>query len=153
MTLIVKANNPKDYNWSAENLYEVAKFKVNTPDDSSIILRGFTFTKAGTLDIRKYFDKAEVLVAGEKVSGLEANVNKNDELVVSFKDYEVAAKTKAEVVVKIALTEDFDQFPSTLTLSLSDYVAVDGKVESRVKAVDSTNAPYATTALTSYTFR
>jgi hypothetical protein len=119
-------------------MYEVAKLKVNAPDDSSIILKGFTFKNAAgdDMDLRKYFDKAEVTVAGEKVSGLEASVNKDDELVVSFKDVEVAPKQKAEVVVKIALVEDFDQFNSDnqVQLRITDYVAIDGKVESRVTA-------------------
>ena len=34
-----KVNSDKEYNFEAGELYEVAKFKVNTPDDSSIILR------------------------------------------------------------------------------------------------------------------
>ena len=161
MTLIPRANKQKEYNWTAEDFYEVAKFKVNTPDDSSIVIRGFTFKNVAggnaALDLRKYFDKAEVTVAGEKVSGLDASVNKSDELVVTFKDVEVPAKTKSEVVVSIALVEDFDEFPSNLTLSLTDYVAVDGKVESRVKALDSNGDLYGTTVdltyMTPYIFK
>jgi len=132
---LTKATSTKEYNWEAGEVYEVAKFKVTAPDDSSIILRGFTFAKKTTdLDLRKYFDKAEVTVAGEKVSGLEASVNKDDELVVTFKDVEVPAKKKQEVIVKVALTEDFDTFGWVLNLALKDFVAVDGKVESRVAA-------------------
>jgi hypothetical protein len=86
------------------------------------------------LDLRKYFDKAEITIAGEKVSGLSANVNKDDELVVSFKDVEIAAKQKAEVIVNIALVEDFDEFGDQVQLIMTDYVAVDGKVESRVSS-------------------
>jgi putative N-acetylmannosamine-6-phosphate epimerase len=86
------------------------------------------------LDLRKYFDSAEVTIAGEKVSGLSANVNKDDELVVTFKDVEIAAKQKAEVIVNIALVEDFDEFGDQVQLIMTDYVAVDGKVESRVSS-------------------
>jgi hypothetical protein len=149
MTLIVRTNKAKEYNWTASELYEVAKFKVNTPDDSSILLRGFTFknvANTNTLDLRKYFDNAELTIAGEKVSGLDASVNKSDELVVTFKEIEVPAKEKAEVILKIALVEDFDVFPSNVELKLTDYVAVDGKVESRVAAYDSDDDEFGTDA-------
>jgi len=160
MTLIVRTNKEKEYNWTASELYEVAKFKVNTPDDSSILLRGFTFKNGATtntLDLRKYFDNAELTIAGEKVSGLNASVNKNDELVVTFKEIEVPAKEKAEVILKIALVEDFDVFPSNVRLDLTDYVAVDGKVESRVAAYDADNHEFSdsnfNSTMTSYVFK
>ena len=139
----------KTYNYEAGELYEVAKFKVNTPDDSAIILRGFTFenTAMTKLDLKKFLDKAEVTIAGEKVSGLEASVNKDNELVVSFKDVEVAAKKKAEVIVKVSLTEDFDDFGTDITYKLKDFVAVDGKVEARVGVTGA----YPT--MTAYTFK
>jgi hypothetical protein len=78
---------------------------------------------------------------------LEANVNKSDELVVSFKDVEVAAKKKSEIIVKIALTDDFDTFGNTIKYKLTDLVAVDGKVESRVAV----NGEYP--VMTAYTFK
>ena len=99
------------------------------------------------MDLRKYFDSAEVTIAGEKVSGLNASVNKDDELVLTFKDTEIASKQKAEVIVKIALVEDFDQFGNNVALTMKDYVAVDGKVESRV----ANQTAY--TELTQYSFK
>jgi hypothetical protein len=66
-------------------------------------------------------------------------------LVVTFKDIEVAAKAKSEVVIKISLVDDFDQFgvADRVQLILTDFVAVDGKVESRVSADRAINNPNA----------
>jgi hypothetical protein len=150
---ITFSSNPstKDYNWEAGEYYEVAKFKVTAPEESSILLRGFTFANTiegnNGLDVRKYFENAEVTIAGEKVSGLKASVNKDDELVVSFNDVEVAAKKKAEVIVKISLADDFDTFGNTVKYQLKDFVAVDGKVESRVAV----NGDYP--VMSAYTFK
>jgi hypothetical protein len=151
-----KSTATKDYNWAADEMYEVAKFKVTAPDDSSIVLRGFTFAKGenNDLDLRKYFDSAEVTIAGEKVKNLEATVNKDDELVVTFKDVEVAAKSKSEVIVKISLTDDFDTFNKKVQLSLKDFVAVDGKVSSRVSTTNTLNAsPVYYGEFPTYTFK
>jgi hypothetical protein len=133
LTLISRTYATKTYNYEADKLYEVLKFKVQTPDDVAIDLRGFTLNNEdGELDLNKFFNEAEVTIAGEKVSKLKAEANKSDELVFSFNDVEVPAKTKAEVVVRISLTDDFDAFGDDVKLTLTDLSAVDAKVSSRV---------------------
>jgi hypothetical protein len=126
----------KDYNWEAGESYEISKFKVKAPADSSILVKGFTLsTSAGMVDIRKYLDGAEVTIDGKSVSS-SWEVNKDDQLVISLKkDVEVAAKANVEVVVKATLTEDFDDYGKSLTLSIAktaDFNAIDSKTESRV---------------------
>jgi hypothetical protein len=120
----------KEYNWESGKLYEIAKFKVKAPTDSSILVKGFTLSNVSTtnnVDIRKYLDNAEVTVDGDKVSA-SYEVNKDDQLVISFKkDVEVAAKANVEVVVKASLSEDFDDYGKTVhTISdLCKYVGCD----------------------------
>ena len=128
----------KDYNWEAGELYEIAKFKVKAPTDSSILVKGFTLSNVSTtnnVDIRKYLDNAEVTVDGDKVSA-SYEVNKDDQLVISFKkDVEVAAKANVEVVVKASLSEDFDDYGKVINLKIAqapDFNAIDSKTESRV---------------------
>jgi hypothetical protein len=138
VTLIQRGSaTVKTYNFEAGKMYEVIKFKIQSPNDSAIKVSGFTlenvFAPANTkLDLNKYFDEAEVTIAGEEVSKLNAEANKSDELVISFKDVEIAAKTKAEVIVKISLSDDLDVFGNNVEFNITKLNAVDSKVSSRV---------------------
>ena len=118
----------KEYNYEAGESYEVSKFKVKAPDDSAIKISGFTLTDAGNLKIYDYFDEIEVLVAGEAVKAT-TNVNKDEELTVSFKNaVEIAAKASTEFVVNVTLNDEFDEYGKNVVLSLknvSDLSATD----------------------------
>ena len=142
----------KDYNWESGELYEVAKFKVKAPTDSAVLVKGFTLSTSGTnqVDIRRYLDNAEVTIDGDKVSS-SYEINKDDELVISFKkDVEISAKSNVEFVVKASLSDDFDDYGYSLKLVIdetADFNAIDSKTESRV-TIDSLP-----TAWPTYTFK
>ena len=142
----------KDYNWESGELYEVAKFKVKAPSDSAILVKGFTLNTSGNnqVDIRRYLDNVEATVDGEKVA-TSYEINKDDELVISFKkDVELAAKANVEFVVKASLSDDFDDYGYSLKLVIdetADFNAIDSKTESRV-TIDSLP-----TAWPEYTFK
>jgi hypothetical protein len=143
----------KEYNWESGKLYEIAKFKVKAPTDSSILVKGFTLSNVSTtnnVDIRKYLDNAEVTVDGDKVS-ISYEVNKDDQLVVSFKkEVEIAAKDNIEFTVSASLSDDFNNYGNVIKLNIaesSDFNATDSKTNSRV-TIDSLP-----TAWPAYTFK
>jgi hypothetical protein len=59
--------------------------------------------------MKDFLDKVEVLVNGEKIDGVKFNVNKKNELNISFNDVEVAAKENATFTVNISLA-GFDEY-------------------------------------------
>jgi hypothetical protein len=128
----------KDYNWEADKMYEINKFKVKAPSDSSITVKGFTLTMTGTdeLDLRRYLEKAEVAVDGTTVSSTW-EVNKDSQLVIAFKkDVELAAKDNKEFVVSASFGDNFyNDYGKKLQLGVlvtSDFNAIDDKTNSRV---------------------
>jgi hypothetical protein len=128
-------NTEKTHNIEAGKLYEISKFKIKAPSDSSILVRGFTLTNSGGISLDKYASEVEVTVAG-KDQKIAWSINKDDELVISFKDdVEVEAKANAEIVVKASFSEEFDEYNKSIQLYLdenADFSAIDSKTESRV---------------------
>ena len=150
----------KDYSYEAGEMYEVAKFRVKAPNDAAILIKGFTMDDdagddiAKKIDASKYVSKVEVTVDGEEVDGLKWNINKEDELVLSFKDVELAAKQNSTFVVKASFNEDFDQFDYSIQYniaSMDKFNAIDKKTESRVKM--STEKPLSSVTWTTYTIK
>ena len=152
----------KDYSYEAGEMYEVAKFRVKAPNDAAILIKGFTMNDdiesdgviAKKIDAWKYVSKVEVTVDGEEVDGLKWNINKEDELVISFKDVELAAKQNSTFVVKASFNEDFDQFDYSIQYniaSMDKFNAIDKKTESRVKM--STDKPLSKVTWTTYTIK
>ena len=127
----------KSYNWEAGKLYEVAKFRVKAPADAAILVKGFTLKDAhnNAIDADKYAKDVEVTVNGKEVSGLKWNINKDDELVISFSEIEVAGKETATIAVNMSFNEEFDKFNQAVTYyieKLSNFNATDKKTETRV---------------------
>ena len=115
----------KSYNYAAGESYEVAKFKVKAPQDSSIVVKGFTLennwaiTAPQRLDINKFFDKITVKVDWKEVKAT-ASTDKKGELSVSFKDeIELSAKQSVEVVVLASLSDDFDEYGKAIHFSMT----------------------------------
>jgi len=130
-----KAAKPKTYNFQAGEMYEVAKFKVESPEDSAIKVSGFTLEDmSASLDVKKFLDEVEVTIDGKEVSKLSAEANDSHELAISFKDVEIAAKSRAEVIVKMSLSDDLDKFGDTVEYEVTKLNATDSKVSSRVDA-------------------
>ncbi len=130
----------KTYNFEAGKLYEVVKFRVKAPSDAAILIKGFTLTEDdNNLEADKYAKEVTVTVNGKEVKGLKWNINKDDELVVSFDEIEVAGKETATIAVNMSFNEEFDNFgkASTYYISkLSNFNAIDKKTESRVSQAD-----------------
>ena len=91
-----------------------------------------------------------VTVAWEKVKSSWSV--KDQEITISLKDVELAAKDNSEFVVSVELSNDFDNFGGQTNLmlaKLTDVTAVESKTDSRVTAT--TLAAYDTTGKDWYT--
>lgn len=148
-------SDTKSYNWEADKLYEVAKFRVKAPSDAAILVKGFTLTDEEKNDIEadKFAKDVEVTINGKDVSGLKWNINKNDELVVSFDEVEVAGKETITIAVSMSFNEEFDNFGETVTYGitqLSNFNATDKKTGTRVS--QSSDKPIENVNWTKYTF-
>ena len=127
----------KDYNFEADKLYEVAKFRVKAPADAAILVKGFTLTDdlGNDIEADKYAKDVTVTFNGKEVSGLKWNINKDEELVISFNEVEVAGKETATIAVNMSFTEEFDNFGESSKYyikELSNFNAIDKKTETRV---------------------
>ena len=123
----------KDYNYEEGESYEVAKFKVKA-STSPILVKGFTLTNVGDLDLADFLDKVEVLANGTAVKWVKASMNKEDQLVISFNDYELAAKESVTFSVNVSF-EDFDEYGAEVKLWLAkstDFNAVEKKTGARI---------------------
>jgi len=138
------SRNPstKDYSYEAGEMYEVAKFRVKAPSDAAILVKGFTLSDhltGGNIDAWKYASKVKVTIDGKEVDGLKWNINKDDELVVSFDNIEISAKQTSTFAVSMSFNDDFDQFGYSIQYEIAGmekFNAVDKKTESRVSPAD-----------------
>ena len=130
----------KSYNYAAGESYEVAKFKIKAPQDSSIVVRGFTLenawwtlTASQRLDINKFFDKVTVKVDWKEVKAT-ATTDKNGELTVSFKnEVELSARQSVEVIVLASLNDDFDEYGKAIHFTmLSSGLSASDKNDARI---------------------
>jgi ribosomal 50S subunit-recycling heat shock protein len=70
------------------------------------------------LDVEKYLDEITVKVAGKEIKA-SANINKDDELVISFNnDAEIAAKENVEFTVEASFTEGFDAYDNSVIYAI-----------------------------------
>jgi hypothetical protein len=101
----------KDYNYEEGEMYEVAKLKIKA-NTSALEVNGVNLTNVSTgtkLDLKKFIDKVEVIVAGKSLKGVSYTINEDDELDISFDSYEIEAKGNATFTVNISL-KDFDEY-------------------------------------------
>ena len=130
----------KIYNYEAGESYEVSKFRVKAPADSAILVRGFTLKNLAStdkLDDRRYVENVKVTFDGEVVKWLKWEINKLNELVVSFNEVEIVNNKDGNFAVNVELSEDFSQFGNKIQYKLeglSKFNATDKKTESRVKS-------------------
>ena len=118
----------KDYNWEADESYEVSKFKVKAPDASGISVKSFVLKNtSNSLDTYDFLDvdSVEVSVAGKTVKAT-ASINKDEELTISFKnEVELASKENAEFVVTTKLNSDFDEYGKFIQFKVNSITAND----------------------------
>jgi hypothetical protein len=138
VTLSTRAST-KDYNYEAGKSYEVAKFKVQAPADSAVLVNGFSLVNestqtAGKVDVERYLDDVVVSVDGKEIKA-KWSVDRDAKVTISFDSIEVAAKKKAEFAVSMSFNDDFDDYGKYITYALndSDFNGIDSKTESRVK--------------------
>ncbi|MBQ7074755.1 hypothetical protein IJM86_07085 [bacterium] len=127
----------KTYNYSENEMYEVAKFKV-TASSSAIEVNGFTLANKGNLKLEKIND-VEILVDGTAIKS--SYTVKNDDLQVSFAAQEIAIKKSSTFTVRVSLA-DYDDFGSKINMyfdETSDLNVVESKNSVRVK-IDTTLA-------------
>ena len=149
-------NSDKTYNWEAGELYEVAKFRVKAPSDANILIKGFTLTDSNKnkIEADKYAKDVTVTVDGKEVAGLKWNINKDDELVVSFSEIEVEGKKTVSIAVNMSFNEEFDNFGESVNYKikqLSNFNATDKKTGTRVS--ESTTKPLSAVNWATYTFK
>jgi hypothetical protein len=138
VTLSTRAST-KDYNYEAGKSYEVAKFKVQAPADSAVVVNGFSLVNestqtAGKVDVERYLDDLVVSVDGKAIKA-KYSVDRDAKVTISFDGVEVAAKKKAEFAVSMSFNEDFDDYGKYITYAVNDtdFNGYDSKTESRVK--------------------
>ena len=124
----------KTYNYAEGESYEVAKLKVKA-GTAPILVKGFTLTNDGNLDIEDFLDErgVEVTVDWKAVKWLKASVD-DDELTISFSEVEIASKANATFAVNVELA-DFDDYGSAIHFNIAettDFNAIESKTDARV---------------------
>lgn len=147
VTVAINGSN-KDYNYEEGESYELAKIKLTPSSDT--IVNGFTFANAGHLDVKDSLDKVVVTANNEKVKNLKYNVNKEDELVISFDDVVINMNKSVTFVVNGSF-KDFEDYGEDVAYYFEDSTkinAVDKKTSSRVTIM----GDYGKTAAKTHTF-
>jgi hypothetical protein len=135
----------KDYNYEDGNSYEIARLKV-AATNKDIVVKGFTLTNKAdkALDMKEFLDELTVTVDSKDVKA-NYSVNKDDELVVTFKEDVEIAMNKSALFVLSASFKDFDGYGDAVKYYIadeSDFNAVEKKNETRV-TFDKTVTAYA----------
>jgi hypothetical protein len=120
------------------------------------LIKGFTLTDSNKnkIEADKYAKDVTVTVDGKEVSGLKWNINKDDELVVSFSEIEVEGKKTVSIAVNMSFNEEFDNFGESVNYKikqLSNFNATDKKTGTRVS--ESQAKPLANVTWATYTFK
>jgi len=134
VTLELKGSD-KEYNYEEGKSYEIARLRI-AAGNSDMIVKGFTLTNNGKVDMKESLDKLTIKVDSKEVSA-KYNVNKDDELVVTFSDdVEIKMNKKATFVLEASF-KDFDDYGETVEYYIADtsadFNAVESKNNSRVK--------------------
>ena len=148
VTVELKGND-KTYNYEEGTSYEIGRIKVSA-GDSDLLVKGFTLSNAGKVDMKESLDQLTVKVDWNEVKA-KYSVNKDDELVVTFNsDVEIAMNKKATFVLS-ATFKDFDDYGESVQYYLdeeADFNAVEKKNGTRVEVTNAATKENVTT----YTF-
>ena len=124
----------KDYNYEEGKSYEVARLKLKA-GENAVLVKGFTLTNDGKLDMGEFLDELTVTAEGKEVKGLKYSVNKDDELVISFDDVTIDINKNATFVISASFKE-FDDYGETVAYYVAetaDVNAVEKKNGTRVQ--------------------
>ncbi len=134
VTVDIKGTSGKNYNYVEGESYEIARLKVKA-GPSIIYVKGFTLTNDGNLDMADFLDKLTVKADGKEVEGLKFNVNKDDQLVISFDELTIDMNKSALFVITASF-KDFDDYGKNVAYYLkekSDINAVEKKTGARLE--------------------
>ena len=106
------------YNYEAWKFYDVAKMRVYATK-AAVSVNGFKLTSLGNLDLDDNVDEVEVLADGKVLENVKFSV-KNDELNISFDSQEIAINKNVTFTVRIALTDEFEDFAHTVRFWLEE---------------------------------
>ena len=124
----------KDYNYEEGKSYEVARLKLKA-GENAVLVKGFTLTNDGKLDMGEFLDELTVTAEGKEVKGLKYSVNKDDELVISFDEVTIDINKNATFVISASFKE-FDDYGETIAYYVAetaDVNAVEKKNGTRVQ--------------------
>jgi len=124
----------KDYNYEEGKSYEVARLKLKA-GENAVLVKGFTLTNDGKLDMGEFLDELTVTAEGKEVKGLKYSVNKDDELVISFDEVTIDINKNATFVISASFKE-FDDYGETVAYYVAetaDVNAVEKKNGTRVQ--------------------
>ena len=141
----------KTYNYEEWESYEIGRVRV-AASDSSIIVKGFTLTNGGRVDMKESLDKLTIKADSKEVDA-KYSVNKDDELVVSFSDEVEVQMNKKVTFILYATFKDFDDYGETIEYYISEdsnFNAVESKNGTRVNL--NINAAKTRADATVYTF-
>ena len=133
VTVELKGSN-KTYNYEDGESYEIARLKVSA-GDNAVLVKGFTLTNSGKVDMKESLDKLTVKADSEEVKA-KASVNKDDELVVTFnEDVEIGINKKVTFILSASF-KDFDDYGEVVEYYVAeegDFNAVEKKNGTRVQ--------------------
>ena len=151
VTVEMKGSN-KTYNYEEGESYEIARVKV-AAGDNAVIVKGFTLTNAGKVDMKESLDELTVKVDSKEVKA-KYSVNKDDELVVTFTDGVELGINKRATFILSASFKDFNDYGEAITYYIaedSDFNATESKNGTRVN-LNWDNAKKTSKTLATYTF-
>ena len=124
----------KDYNYEEGKSYEVARLKLKA-GENAVLVKGFTLTNDGKLDMGEFLDELTVTAEGKEVKGLKYSVNKDDELVISFDEVTIDINKNATFVISASFKEfdDYGEVVAYYIAETADVNAVEKKNGTRVQ--------------------
>ena len=124
----------KDYNYEEGKSYEVARLKLKA-GENAVLVKGFTLTNDGKLDMGEFLDELTVTAEGKEVKGLKYSVNKDDELVISFDEVTIDINKNATFVISASFKEfdDYGEIVKYYIAETADVNAVEKKNGTRVQ--------------------
>jgi hypothetical protein len=120
VTIVKKGKADTTYHYVEGNAYEIGRFQVKA-GNAAILVNGFTLTnKNGGLDLDKYLDKVIISLSdGTEVKNVSWNVNKDEELKVSFDAVSIGINKNAIFVVE-ATFKDLDKYNQEVELTFKN---------------------------------
>jgi len=120
------------YNYEAWKEYQIAKFRLKA-GNAEISVKWFTLKEtAKSLDMEKYIDEITVKAGDTTLRLSTSDVNRDWTIKVVFPEQSIEAKKNVDFTVYATLTEDFEDFGDSITLTIDAVDAKEVKTSARV---------------------